>query len=127
MPGFPGAACSSVRVGLCASRHASACSRAPEPTSSTFTRGAYFAGLTSAAARHDVSVQEPGIDKHEWETEWSDLEERIGDDPSDALFELDELVGRMMQARGLPLRELDGQTETEPETLREFEEARRIT
>ena len=38
MPGLPGAACSSVSAGLCASRHASACSRAPEPTTSTFTR-----------------------------------------------------------------------------------------
>ena len=37
MPGLPGAAWSSAREGLCASDRASACSRAPEPTRSTFT------------------------------------------------------------------------------------------
>ena len=49
MPGLPGAACSSVRRGLCASRHASACSRAPEPTRSTFTRRVYCLPRRSAA------------------------------------------------------------------------------
>jgi hypothetical protein len=72
-------------------------------------------------------VEEPGLDKHEWESEWSDLEERLRDDPADALFELDDLIARMLESRGLPLRERDGETETEPETVREFTEARRIT
>jgi len=72
-------------------------------------------------------VQEPGLDRHEWETEWQDLEERLADDPYDALFELDDLVARMMEARGLPLEEREAQNETEPETVRQFVEARRIT
>jgi hypothetical protein len=71
-------------------------------------------------------MEEPGLDKHEWVSEWSDLEERLRDDPSDALFELDELIARMLQARGLPLQERDGETPTEPETVREFTEARRV-
>jgi hypothetical protein len=73
------------------------------------------------------NVQEPGLDRHEWETEWADLADRLRDDPGNALFELDELIARMLTARGLPLRESEGQTETEPETVREFVEARRIT
>ena len=36
-PGVAGAACSSSSSGLCASFHASACSRPPDPTTSTFT------------------------------------------------------------------------------------------
>jgi hypothetical protein len=72
-------------------------------------------------------VQEPGLDKHEWESEWSDLEERLRDDPGDALFELDDLVARMLEARGLPLREREGEADLEPETVREFTEARRVT
>jgi hypothetical protein len=72
-------------------------------------------------------MQEPGLDRHEWESEWSDLEERLRDDPGDALLELDELIERMLVARGVPLEERDGQTETEPETIRSFNEARRIT
>lgn len=72
-------------------------------------------------------MQEPGLDRHEWESEWSDLEERLRDDPGNALLELDELVARMLEAQGVPLRERDGQTETEPETVRAFAEARRVT
>ena len=72
-------------------------------------------------------MQEPGLDRHEWETEFADLDERIRDDPTDGLFELDELVARIMQANGIPLIEQDGATETEPETVRSFAEARRIT
>jgi hypothetical protein len=69
---------------------------------------------------------EPGLDKHEWETEWQDLEERLADDPAMALVEVDDLVARMLEARGLPLQQRDGETETEPETMRQFAEARRI-
>ena len=72
-------------------------------------------------------MQEPGLDRHEWESQWSDLEERLRDDPGDALFELDDLVARMLESRGLPLRERDGETDVEPETVREFTEARRVT
>jgi hypothetical protein len=72
-------------------------------------------------------VEEPGLDRHVWETEYADLEERMHDDPTDALFELDELVAKMFEAQRLPLREREGETETEPETVREFLEARRIT
>ena len=48
---------------LCERRHASACSRAPDPTSRTFTRGVYFRRLTAARARHAVG-RAPGIDEH---------------------------------------------------------------
>ena len=72
-------------------------------------------------------MEEPGLDKHVWATQYADLEERMKDDPTDALFELDELVATMLEAQNLPLRERDGETETEPEIVREFLEARRIT
>jgi len=72
-------------------------------------------------------MQEPGLDRHEWESEWSDLEERVRDDPGDALFALDELIARMLESQGFPLREQAGQSASEPETLRAFAEARRIT
>ena len=54
MPGFPGAACNSVRLGLCASRQASACSRAPDPTSEHVHAASLpprFPGAHSAARR----------------------------------------------------------------------------
>ena len=71
-------------------------------------------------------MQEPGLDKHDWETEWQALEPLVADSPGETLPELDDLVARMMQARGFPLAETAAQDATEPETVREFVEARRI-
>lgn len=77
--------------------------------------------------RHGNGVQEPGLDKHEWETEWQGLEPLLADSPSEALPEVDDLIARMMEARGFPLTESPVETSPEPETVREFAEARRIT
>ncbi len=57
IPGLPGAACSSESDGLRASAHASACSRAPEPTTSTLTPASIIGAIsfstgTGAYARH---------------------------------------------------------------------------
>ena len=52
IPGFPGAACSSVSRSLCAIFHASACSRPPDPRISTFTR----ASLRSRAGVSNTAV-----------------------------------------------------------------------
>ena len=72
-------------------------------------------------------MQEPGLDKHEWETEWQGLEPLLADSPAEALSEVDDLVARMMDARGFPLTDSPAETSSEPETVREFEEAHRIT
>jgi hypothetical protein len=68
MPGFPGAQCSSVRLGLRANFHASACSRPPDPTRSTFTGaslsafedGRRRAGRIFTAAREAARSYEAG-------------------------------------------------------------------
>jgi hypothetical protein len=72
-------------------------------------------------------VVEPGLDRHEWETEWQALEPLVVDSPTEALTELDDLVERMMVARGLPISVDDVEEPPEPELLPEFLEARRIT
>ena len=69
---------------------------------------------------------EPGLDRHEWETEWAALEPLVVDTPAEAPPELDSLVARMMESRGIPTT-LDGGVESaEPEIVAEFIEARRI-
>jgi len=73
-----------------------------------------------------LSVQEPGIDEHEWVTEWAQIESDLEESPVEALSEADDLVARMMEARGFPLEEREGEELTEPETVREFEEAHRV-
>ena|SRR2546423_1886921 len=43
---------------------------------------------------------EPGLDKHEWESRWQQLEEDLESSPAEALPEVDRLVHEMLEARG---------------------------
>jgi hypothetical protein len=76
--------------------------------------------------RHLWRVREPGVEKHEWESEWQALEPLVIDSPVEALPELDELVERMMIERGYPVEEERVHEAPEPEVVAEFLEARRI-
>jgi hypothetical protein len=59
-------------------------------------------------------------------TEWAQIEADLEESPVEALSEADDLVARMMEARGFPLAEREGEELAEPETVREFEEAHRV-
>jgi len=72
-------------------------------------------------------MQEPGLDEHEWVSEWEDINPLLRESPTEALSEADELIARMMEARGFPLQEREGEELSEPETTRSFVEARRVT
>jgi hypothetical protein len=50
----------------------------------------------------------------------------LHESPTEALGEAGDLVAQMMEARGFPLEEREGESLAEPETVREFIEARRI-
>jgi iron uptake system EfeUOB component EfeO/EfeM len=45
----------------------------------------------------DSFMYEPGIDRHEWESEWESLADELRTDPAQALPELDGLVTRMLE------------------------------
>ena len=64
-----------------------------------------------------MSMQEPGLDRHEWESEFASIEEGLRDEPRAALPELADLVGRMLEER----RVEDGD-----ELMAEFRSAREI-
>lgn len=70
---------------------------------------------------------EPGLDRHEWETEWHGLEPLIVDSPAEALPEVDRLIERMLSERGYPTTEAMAFEAADPEVVAEFLEARRIT
>jgi hypothetical protein len=72
-------------------------------------------------------MEEPGIDRHQWITEYEALEEDTRESPAESLGDLDDLVARMMTARGLALAERDGEDEIEHDATREFANARLIT
>jgi hypothetical protein len=45
-------------------------------------------------------AEEPGLDRHEWESEYSSFEEDLEDDPYGGLPQLADLVERMLGERG---------------------------
>jgi hypothetical protein len=69
---------------------------------------------------------DPGLDRHEWQTEWEELEPLIVDSPAEALPEVDRLIERMLTGRGYPTTEEQAAQSSEPEVVAEFLEARRI-
>ena len=71
-------------------------------------------------------MDDPGLDRHEWESEWQALEPLVQDSPAEALPELDDLVGRMMVARGYPVTDEQTPETADPDVVAEFAEARRI-
>jgi hypothetical protein len=74
-----------------------------------------------------VSQFEPGVDRHIWESEWQALEPAVEDSPREALPELEDLIERMLVARGYQLDEEVTLEGAEPEIVREFMSARDIT
>jgi hypothetical protein len=79
-------------------------------------------------------MREPGLDRHEWETEWQALEPLVVDAPAEALPELDDLVGRMLAERGYPVEEEETEPASpieeegvDPEVIAGFRVAREIT
>ena len=74
-----------------------------------------------------MSQFEPGVDRHIWESEWQALEPAVEDSPREALPELEDLIERMLVARGYQLDEEVTLEGAEPEIVREFLSARDIT
>jgi hypothetical protein len=73
-------------------------------------------------------MQEPGLDRHEWETEWTGLEPLVVDSPAEALPELDDLVARMLSEAGYPTETPDPVDDEgiDPEVTASFQAAHEI-
>jgi hypothetical protein len=72
---------------------------------------------------------EPGLDRHQWQTEWEQLEPLVVDSPAEALSELDDLVYRMLAEAGYPVDTVDPVDDegVDPEVLASFRAAREVT
>ncbi len=73
------------------------------------------------------STVEPGLDAHEWQTEWAQLEEDMASAPVEALPEVHELVGRMLRERHVPLDEIDAPPGEEDELVSAYRAAAEVT
>ena len=70
---------------------------------------------------------EPGLDRHEWESELQALEEQLGENPAEALPELARLLERMLEESGYDLADPVVREGDEREVVAEFLAAREIT
>ena len=63
---------------------------------------------------------DPGLDLHDWESEWQQLEPLVRDSPAEALPELHDLIVRMLQEREILDEDLVATEGSDPELLAEY-------
>jgi hypothetical protein len=71
-------------------------------------------------------MYDPGLDRHDWESEWQALEDDVRTDPAQALPELDGLVARMLEESGYDLTDPVMREGGEREIVAEYLAAREI-
>ena len=71
-----------------------------------------------------MSMQEPGLDRHEWETELQALEDELRDDPEASLPALADLVERMLIERGFSPDDPVASDGDDPEIVASYRAAR---
>ena len=84
------------------------------------------AGLKLRRAAQDVGVYDPGLDRHDWESELRALEDQLSENPAEALPELDGLVARMLEETGFDLTDPVVREGDEREVVAEFLAAHEI-
>lgn len=67
---------------------------------------------------------DPGLDRHEWESEFASLEENLADDPYDTLPQFADLVERMLVERDYDLADPVARTGDEREVVADYLAAR---
>lgn len=63
---------------------------------------------------------EPGLDLHEWETSWQELQDLAADSPGEALPELVRLTEQMLVERGFDLADPIAAAGEDPDIVRDF-------
>lgn len=65
-------------------------------------------------------MSEPGLDLHDWETRWEQLEDAAHESPEEAVSEMDRLIEEMLVERGFQLDEPVTAEGDDPEVVRQF-------
>ncbi|HEY5694304.1 MAG TPA: hypothetical protein VIR14_07335 [Gaiellaceae bacterium] len=71
-------------------------------------------------------MYDPGLDRHDWESEWQALEDDLRTDPAQALPELGALVARMLEESGYDLTDPVVREGAEREVVAEYLAAHEI-
>jgi hypothetical protein len=69
---------------------------------------------------------EPGLDLHEWQTRWQELEDAFADSPEETLSEMGRFIEQMLVARGFQLNEPVTAEGEDPDIVRQFLAAREL-
>jgi len=72
-------------------------------------------------------MYEPGVDRHEWESEMQGLEDALAENPAETLPELDALVARMLEETGYDVGDPVVREGDEREVVAEYLAAHEIT
>jgi hypothetical protein len=83
-------------------------------------------GLKVAFRAQDGLMYEPGLDRHEWESEMASLEDDVHTDPGGALGDLDNLIARMLEESGYDVTDPVVREGEEREIVAEFLAAHEI-
>jgi hypothetical protein len=59
--------------------------------------------LKSGEGAQERGMRDPGLDRHDWESEFRSLEDQLAENPAETLPELDSLVARMLEEAGYEL------------------------
>jgi len=70
---------------------------------------------------------EPGLDKHEWESQWEQLEEDLDSSPAEALPDVDRLIHEMLEARGYAIDDPIVREGDDRDIVVEFSAAHEVT
>jgi hypothetical protein len=71
-------------------------------------------------------VLEPGLDLHEWETRWQELQELAADEPDHALPEIVRLIEQMLVERHYDLKNPVVMEGEDPDIVRDYLAAKEI-
>jgi hypothetical protein len=69
-------------------------------------------------------ASEPGLDVHDWQTEWVSLEDDLADSPETALPQVHELITRMLRERQVVDESLVALEGADPDSVRTWEAGR---
>ena len=92
--------------------------RKPLDATPGFSRG--------SCGKQELVALEPGLDLHEWETRWQELQDLATDSPSEALPELVRLTEQMLVERGFDLADPTATAGDDPDIVRDFLGAREL-
>lgn len=71
-------------------------------------------------------VLEPGLDLHEWETRWQELQDLAAEEPDQTLAEIVRFVEQMLRERGYDLENPVVVEGEDPDIVRDFIAAREL-